>query len=316
MLNDYAQKGPLLTIVGFDVAYDHALILGDGSNLYDSRVYPQTWQLASFVKPGGQWQFNIYQWLSLPDFAVHWFQQGGDPDPRVVWLGPQPQSIDPAGTHLEWPSTASTLEELQQHLSEAQAKYILMTPELVNTHFDLLSPFMTTEGDRLHLNQLPPGWRLAFAHPDLNCQWCLFQLRPPEQPTHFRFGENIELGGYDLAPPQSVDKEAIHLTLYWDSLGPSATSYVVFVHLLDSTGNLKGQIDSIPLQGKFPTQLWRTGDKIADRYTFNPTSTLAPGIYTLQVGLYNPETLERLPIDSVQTSEDDRAIELATFSLK
>jgi hypothetical protein len=56
-----------------------------------------------------------------------------------------------------------------------------------------------------------------------------------------------------------------------------------------------GQKDNPPAKGSRPTTTWVKGEYIADEYTI-PVHPEAPeGTYTLYVGFYNPQTMERLP---------------------
>jgi hypothetical protein len=70
--------------------------------------------------------------------------------------------------------------------------------------------------------------------------------------------------------------------------------YVVFVHLLDSEGELVTQADGPPIDGDYPTSYWAPGELIADERTL-PVGELEPGVYQLKVGMYLLETGERLP---------------------
>jgi hypothetical protein len=208
-----------------------------------------------------------------------------------------------------------TPESWQPSLAQANVEYVLATPELVSNQPELFEPFMTTEGTALSLKQLPPDWRLAFAYPDIYCRWCLFQVKPPGQPTQVSFGQQVVLAGYDISASKLRAGEALYLTLYWDSLGSLPESYIVFVHLVDANGNRVGQVDEPPLQGKWPTNRWRAGDKLADRHRLELNPTLASGDYTVLVGLYHPATLERLPVSAVQGQIIDNAVVLTTVSV-
>jgi hypothetical protein len=313
-LNTYAREGPTLAIKTLGIDVDGASIPSNDFGFLDSSGHPQVWQLASFPKPGNLMEVNLYQWLLPPDFALHWFQQGGDADPRIARY-PSDTPATTGGALIDWPQT-STPEAMQQALAAENVEYIFANPELVNSQPNLFAPFMTTDGARLRLNQLPPGWRLAFVYPDLNCEWCLFQLRPPDHPIQLTFGESIELEGYDVSATQLSPGDSLHVTLYWQSLRLVPESYLVFVHLLDENGTLVGQIDQPPLQGKWLTNNWRPGDRLADRHTLSLSPTLAWGNYTVRVGLYNPTTLERMSARGEQNQVLDNAVVLTPLSLE
>ena len=51
--------------------------------------------------------------------------------------------------------------------------------------------------------------------------------------------------------------------------------------------------DRPPLDGAYPTSTWLPGQTIADPRTI-PLDGVPPGMYRLIVGVYNPETQQRL----------------------
>lgn len=107
------------------------------------------------------------------------------------------------------------------------------------------------------------------------------------------FGDKIELTGYSLnkntSPPQ--------LVLYWKSLSPVAQDFTVFVQLRDADNRPVAGWDHQPLQGMYPTRLWQPGEIIADTVALTPPAEL-PAAYHLAVGLYDLQTLVRLPLQS------------------
>lgn len=79
---------------------------------------------------------------------------------------------------------------------------------------------------------------------------------------------------------------------------PSDTSYMVFVQLLNTDGQLIAQSDSIPVQGQRPTTGWRAGEYILDRHELRFNDRAAPGEARLIVGMYDALTGERVPVDT------------------
>ena len=86
----------------------------------------------------------------------------------------------------------------------------------------------------------------------------------------------------------------LHLTLYWRASALMDVAYTVFTHLLGPDGQIQAQQDDQPQGGAFPTADWFPGDVIADEYTLAFPPDAPPGEYALEVGLYRPETAERL----------------------
>ncbi|MDF1514369.1 MAG: phospholipid carrier-dependent glycosyltransferase [Anaerolineae bacterium] len=89
-----------------------------------------------------------------------------------------------------------------------------------------------------------------------------------------------------------TDTPGIAIDLFWESREVVSDNYTVFVHGYDQAGNLMMTGDSPPQNGGFPTSLWLPGDRIQDSHLLTGNSA---GIITIQVGLYHPETGERMP---------------------
>jgi hypothetical protein len=65
------------------------------------------------------------------------------------------------------------------------------------------------------------------------------------------------------------------------------------VHLIDERGRVVAQADSIPADGLAPTTSWLPGEIVADGHVLVAPG---PGRYRLLVGLYDPDSGERLPV--------------------
>ena len=122
-----------------------------------------------------------------------------------------------------------------------------------------------------------------------------------------RFGERIALAGYALPATTYRAGDTVRFTLFWEALAMPANSYTVFTHIVaDDPAQKIGQRDQPPVAGKHPTSTWQRGDFITDSYAVPIDSNTRPGSYRVIVGLYRPETLERLPItlDGEPVGED------------
>ncbi len=106
--------------------------------------------------------------------------------------------------------------------------------------------------------------------------------------------EGIVLQGYSLTPMEPVPGQSLQLTLYWQSEQTPGQDYTVFVQLLDSAGQQIAGADSPPVDGDYPTSLWRAGEIIDDPHTMLLPADLPPGDYQLAVGLYDPASGQRL----------------------
>jgi uncharacterized membrane protein len=107
----------------------------------------------------------------------------------------------------------------------------------------------------------------------------------------------MELRGYDVSPGVSSGGGDLEVTLHWRALAPMDRDYTVFVHLVDLDGQLVAQHDSQPWwEVSLPTSTWEPGEELRDQHRLKLPPDLAPGTYSLRVGAYYWETLERLPV--------------------
>jgi len=146
--------------------------------------------------------------------------------------------------------------------------------------------------------------------------WRVRPVSPPHPPAcaaDFRLGAAIRLTGYDL----EVSKNSLTVTLYWQAEEPPDADYTVFVHLTDEAGNLLGQHDGPPRDGAYPTSWWLPGDAVTDQHSIpcGASCQLAP--LHLQVGMYDPATLARLPVyDGAGQRLTEDTIPLTQVTLK
>lgn len=125
---------------------------------------------------------------------------------------------------------------------------------------------------------------------------------PPASPrrllANVNFGQQIALLGLDLPNTPLRPGQTLDFRLHWQVLAPISENYVVFAHLLDAAGNLRAQQDSAPLQGRYPTAWWDAHEIVIDPHTIALPPDLAPGRYTLRLGLYQPESGQRLTLEN------------------
>jgi hypothetical protein len=113
-------------------------------------------------------------------------------------------------------------------------------------------------------------------------------------PLPATFSEEIQLLGYDLEP---LGGNQFSLALIWQALVDPAADYTVFVHALDLNGVCcPWQADRMPQEGTYPTSRWIAGEVVVDRYIITLPENSSPGYYPLEVGLFIPETGQRLQV--------------------
>ena len=133
-----------------------------------------------------------------------------------------------------------------------------------------------------------------------------------QHPLNLRLGAGgeVTLLGYDLPQTEVAPGNAVTLTLYWRCESPLHTGYTVFTHLLDPGGQVRGQVDSPPQGGAAPTTSWLVGEVIVDEYHIPLDGDAPAGNYHIEMGMYDPATVVRLPVFATDGSRlpDDRVL--------
>ena len=112
------------------------------------------------------------------------------------------------------------------------------------------------------------------------------------------FGADIVLRSLQLPPDGWAAGATLPIAVTWETAEPLEQRYTVFMHLLDSAGQLVAQADQEPFGGFYPTDRWLPGVAVTDMHSLALPPALPPGGYTLLVGLYDPGTGARLPLIS------------------
>ena len=133
-------------------------------------------------------------------------------------------------------------------------------------------------------------------------------------PLAARFGRAIELTGYTVDEPSRPRRpgETVNVTLRWRALARPDRDYTVFVHLLDEREQVTGQQDVQPGGGFAPTGGWQPGEALDDRYAVPILADAPAGSHRIEVGLYLPESGERLPVLDASGAELGNRIILPT----
>lgn len=132
-----------------------------------------------------------------------------------------------------------------------------------------------------------------------------------------RLGEQIELIGYRLADETLSPGDTLLLTLHWQAASPVPEHLTVFTHLQNSEGEVVAQQDGVPAGGDRPTSSWKPGRQIEDGHAIPIPPGTPYDTYSLSVGMYDPETLVRLPaFDADGNRLPDDRIPLTTIRLR
>jgi len=115
-----------------------------------------------------------------------------------------------------------------------------------------------------------------------------------EQPASYNFGDRLLLRGYNLQPIANAGQR-LPVTMYWQSLAPMDIRYRAFVHLLGPDNSLWAQHDDDPACRLLTTDM-RPGQLSSRQFRLPIGADTPPGEYTVVLGVYHPQTLERLDI--------------------
>lgn len=122
------------------------------------------------------------------------------------------------------------------------------------------------------------------------------------------FGGMVRLLGYDLVGLELWQGRPLWMHLYWQVLERPDRDYFVYVHLRDRAGNLVQAWDG-PVSWRddgfqwdapnyYSSLIWEPGEYIVDRRIPRLQEPIPPFAedYQIVVGLYDPQTNERLPL--------------------
>ncbi len=107
----------------------------------------------------------------------------------------------------------------------------------------------------------------------------------PSQETIAQFDDQIKL----ITVTTSLIYDRVEVAFDLQASVTLTRDMTIFVHVLDSSGQLVGQMDGYPLAGTSPLRLWRVGDRWHDRrlISLKLSSDGYPTVVQVQIGLYN-----------------------------
>lgn len=135
----------------------------------------------------------------------------------------------------------------------------------------------------------------------------------PQYSSTLRLGSAIRLQGFSWAARDRANNvfsrvsggtlptlattpgSQLELDVEWHADAKPERDYTVFVHLVDSAGKVVRQKDNPPVDGYYPTHIWESGERVIDAFSL-PLQGLPAGEYKVLIGMYDSETLERLPV--------------------
>jgi len=224
------------------------------------------------------------------------------------------QAGEALGVTLHWKATSAPLPDYQPELRLVDASGAVLASqqgrpaygryacsqwiqgELVTDRRSLtVNPNAASGEARLEL-EVPGGEPLVLQTVQVQKADRTFELPPVQHPLDVTLGGAARLRGFDLDSTTVKAGQPLRLTLYWQAVGdqPPATGYTVFTHLLGADNQVVAQHDGQPANGEWPTSRWVKQQIVIDPHDLTWKDSSYQGEATLEVGMYDPATFQRL----------------------
>ncbi|MBL8055624.1 MAG: hypothetical protein JNK29_02945, partial [Anaerolineales bacterium] len=115
-------------------------------------------------------------------------------------------------------------------------------------------------------------------------------------PLDANLGDTARLLGYRLSAAKLKPGAALEVTVAWEPLSQTDVPYTIFLHLIDPVRGLLAQVDRYPGFGNWATTVWDVGRPFVDVYHLILPADAPAADARLVLGLYNAETMQRLPV--------------------
>ncbi|NLE77728.1 MAG: hypothetical protein GX605_13375, partial [Chloroflexi bacterium] len=139
------------------------------------------------------------------------------------------------------------------------------------------------------------------------------EIQAMSPPLSLEFGGQARLLGYRLAHQRLAPLAPTELTLYWQALTDVEEDYRVSLWVEGPPPYPATEIKRAPAAGRSPTDLWRAGQVVADRYRLSLPATAPLGAYHLALGLRGFDSQEWLQPSTAQ-GDDSPRVPLVTLA--
>jgi hypothetical protein len=131
----------------------------------------------------------------------------------------------------------------------------------------------------------------------------------PGHPVDASIGSSLHVAGYDISAQPVHRGESAELVTHFELRGPMEPGWRLFFHM-DGPSGFRN-LDHVPVEGVYPMERWRPGQRIRDRLRIAFTPAMPPGSYTVYVGLF--KGVARAPVTPTSASDGRDRLKLATI---
>jgi len=155
------------------------------------------------------------------------------------------------------------------------------------------------------------GYRAAFDRTATPARYIHGQ--EPLQPLQVDFGGKLRLLGYDITQQQVGPGDTLSLSLYWQALSGMSVRYRAFIHVEQE--QMYGQHDDDPVC-RLRTDEWRPPQSGRGQFRLTIDPATPAGVYPVTIGVYNPDTGERLEAVDSSGQPLGSVLELTTIEVQ
>lgn len=220
---------------------------------------------------------------------VTYWRASGEPEQdyqaRLIWLSGDDQ-VAAAAQHFPLVTGYSATQWSRRDVWKG-IRLMYVPGRLETGRYDVAMQLVEVDGE-------PIGEPVILAQMEVSTPPRTFEMPEILVKADVEWENGIHLAGYDLPKQQVTQGNGLDLVLYWHPEDELTTGLTVFVHLVDSEGNIVAQRDQIPSSGARPTTGWAPGEFVADPYMLPIGPSVPLGEYRVRIGWYNNITGERI----------------------
>lgn len=251
------------------------------------------------------------RWLNI--YVRDWMLDGIDEETLFHVAPPEQQfstqdlPVPPQNLYADW--SGETPTRFIEFIGQAQQVWYLYTSR-TGDHAAQVDALLKAHGySGLSIPITDPRYQ--------NTDFLLYRyLRLPENAQDlYRFGDDISLQAWSVHAPDPLNAcQAIQVESWWKTLAVPDFNYSATLILVNAAGVKVAQTDG-SLAG-IEMQVWTPNLLYLDERTLSLPCDLPKGDYHLQIGLYNFQNLEDLPILSKDGEAIGTRLTLASFTIR